>query len=205
MEVIFMPTLKRTINRYLLLVAFISIAIMLVIIVCIQIDTEQNLAYEDTMVTFSQIEQILDENHSELHEIRKEYTQNCLNNAETIARIIEGTPDVIYDADELREIARITDVDEIHIFDDTGRMFAGTIPKYYGYTFDSGEQMEFFKPMLTDKSLRLVQDITPNTAEGKLMQYSAVWSENGDFIVQVGMEPTSVMVVIEKTEMSYIF
>ena len=36
--------------------------------------------------------------------------------------------------------------------------------------------MAFFAPMLTDKSLQLVQDAGPNTAEGKNMQYSAVWS-----------------------------
>ena len=43
-------------------------------------------------------------------------------------------------------------------------------------TFVRLEQMAFFAPMLTDKSLQLVQDAGPNTAEGKNMQYSAVWS-----------------------------
>ncbi len=65
--------------------------------------------------------------------------------------------------------------------------------------------MNFFKPMLEDKSLQLVQDITPNTAEGKLMQYSARWNRTKDIIVQVGMEPVSVMKVTEKNELSYIF
>ena len=43
-------------------------------------------------------------------------------------------------------------------------------------TFVRLEQMAFFAPMLTDKSLQLVQDAGPNTAEGKNMQYSAAWS-----------------------------
>lgn len=63
----------------------------------------------------------------------------------------------------------------------------------------------YFKPMLEDRSLKLVQDITPNTAEEKLMQYSALWSENGEYIVQVGMEPEKVMRITEKNELSYIF
>lgn len=46
--------------------------------------------------------------------------------------------------------------------------------------------MRFFAPMLTDKSLKLVQEVTPNTAEGKMMQYSALWSKDRHFIVQVG-------------------
>ena len=64
---------------------------------------------------------------------------------------------------------------------------------------------DVFKPMLTDKSLRLVQEIVPNTAAEKLMQYSALWSSNGEFIVQVGMEPVSVLKVTEKNELSHIF
>ena len=72
-------------------------------------------------------------------------------------------------------------------------------------TIDSGEQINFFKPMLTDKSLKLVQEITPNTAEEKPMQYSAIWSENGEYIVQIGMEPVNVLKVTEKNELSYIF
>ena len=59
--------------------------------------------------------------------------------------------------------------------------------------------------MLEDHSLKLVQEITPNTAEEKMMQYSALWSENGEFIVQVGMEPVSVMKATAKNELSYLF
>lgn len=107
--------------------------------------------------------------------------------------------------EELKEIAESVEIDEIHIFDSTGRIFAGTHPEYFDYTFDSGEQMMFFKPLLEDKTLALVQDITPNTAEGKSMQYSALWSSNGEYIVQVGMEPYNVLKVREKNTVSYIF
>ncbi len=200
-----MRTLRSTINRYILLLAFVSVTVMLSLIVLIQLKAEQNLAYERSTATFQQIEQILDENRVELDEIQEEYAQTCLNNAETIARIIEGEPELIYDVEGLMELARIVGVDEIHFFDATGRIFAGTHPKYFDFTFDSGEQMMFFKPMLEDKSLRLVQDITANTAEGKPMQYSAIWSRKGDIIVQVGMEPTKVMKVRAKNELSYIF
>lgn len=200
-----MQTLKTIIRKYMLLLTLFSVSVMLIVIVCIQMSIEQKNAYENSMKTLSQIEQVLEDNRKELIEIRREYRQNCLNHAETIARIIEGTPEMIYDVDALKEIAKIVGVDEIHFFDDTGCIFAGTHPEYYGFTFDSGEQMRFFKPMLKDKSKRIVQDITPNTAEGKLMQYSAIWSKNGDIIIQVGMEPVSVMKVTEKNELSYIF
>ena len=106
---------------------------------------------------------------------------------------------------ELRKIAEFMEVDEIHIIDAAGEIVSGTHPQYYGYSFDSGKQMNYFKPMLKDKSMKMVQDIEPNTAEHKLMQYSAMWNSTGEFIVEVGIEPVNVSKVTEKNELPYIF
>lgn len=200
-----MHTLQKIISRYIYRIIGILVAVILVIVLYIQVINEKKLAQENAVRTFSQMEQILEENQKELEKIQEEYRQTCLNNAEVIARIIEGDPEVLCSVGELKKIAASVEVDEIHIFDKTGRIYAGTHPEYYNFTFDSGEQMMFFKPMLEDKTLKLVQDIVPNTAEGKLMQYSALWSSNGEFIVQVGMEPVNVIKATEKNELSYIF
>ena len=200
-----MRKLKKIISTYMNRITWILVAVILVIALYSQRVNEQRRAYENATRTFSQIEQVLAENQKELEEIQEEYRQTCLYNAEAIARMIESDPDVLNSVQELREIADSMEVDEIHIFDKTGQIVTGTHPQYYGYTFDSGEQIMFFKPMLEDKTLKLVQDIIPNTAEGKMMQYSALWSESGEFIVQVGMEPVNVMKVTEKNELSYLF
>lgn len=200
-----MRTLKQIIGRFMRMTAFILVAAILIVTVGIQINLEKSRAYDSCIRTLSQIEQLLVENGRELNEVTEEYKQTCLHNAEVIDRIIVGHPDALENIEELRQIAQIVEVDEIHFFDQSGCIYAGTHPEYYGYTFDSGEQMRFFKPLLTDKTLQLVQDITPNTAVGKIMQYSALWSKSGDFIVQIGMEPVSVMKVTEKNQLSYLF
>lgn len=200
-----MKTLKKLISRYMYKITCVLVAFILIMLLYIQITIEQRQAYEASTRTISQIESVLEENQQELLQIQEEYGQTCLHNAETVARIIEGDPDVVNSVDELKRIAVSVEVDEIHIFDTTGRIYVGTHPQYFDFTFDSGEQMMFFKPMLEDKSLKLVQDITPNTAEAKPMQYSAVWSESGEFIVQVGMEPDNVLKATQKNELSYIF
>jgi len=197
--------LKYLINKYMYTITTILVSIILVCVLLIQLKIEQNNAIESSEKVFIQMEPLLEDNQRNLEEIQEEYRETCLKNAEVVARIIESDPDVLNSLDELKSIAESIEVDEIHIFDTTGRIFTGTHPEYYDYTFDSGEQMNFFKPLLSDKTLKLVQDITPNTAEQKLMQYSALWSENGKFIVQVGMEPHNVMKVTEKNELSYIF
>ena len=200
-----MQSLRKLISCYMHLLTIIMVIVILAVATIINILDAQRLARASANAMFIQIAQVLLENQRDLEEIEKNYRQTCLHSAETIAYIIEENPAVLESEAELEKIAEFIEVDEIHIFDSTGRIFAGTHPEYYDLTFDSGEQIMFFKPMLEDKSLKLVQDITPNTAEEKLMQYSALWSKNGEFIVQVGMEPVNVMRVTEKNELSYIF
>ena len=200
-----MQTLKKIISHYMHVITCILVIVIMAILICIQILTEQKRAYEDATRTIQQIESVLGENQKELEEIKEEYRQTCIHNAEAVAYIVESNPEVLNSVEKLKDIAVSMEIDEIHIFDTTGRIFTGTHPEYYDYTFDSGEQMMFFKPMLEDKSLELVQDITPNTAEAKPMQYSAIWSENGKYIVQIGMEPVNVMKVTERNELSHVF
>lgn len=92
--------------------------------------------------------------------------------AKAVAYIIDAKPEAEKDVDELRKIANLMSVDEVHLFDKDGTIYSGSVPKYYGYNFDSGEQIEYFKPMLTDKTLTMCQDVTPNTSEGKEMMYA---------------------------------
>ncbi len=200
-----MKTLKKIIIEYTWKIAFVFVALMLFIVLWVQLFAEQKRVYDDSMQTLQRINNRLEENEQELAVVQEEYKQTSLHNAEIVAEMIVGNPGILNDLEGLKELAVLLEVDEIHIFDPAGCIFMGTHPEYYGFTFDSGEQMMFFKPMLEDKTLKLVQDITPNTAEGKLMQYSAVWSENGKYIVQVGMEPVNVDKVMEKNKISYIF
>lgn len=200
-----MPELKQMVKRYLQSIAAIIVVLILCIAMAVQILSEQQRAYESANGMLYQVQQILEENQKDLVEVRAEYVDTCLHNAETIAYMIEHQPALLESVDELRTIARMLEIDEIHIFDKTGRIFMGTHPEYFDLTFDSGEQIGFFKPMLQDKMLRLCQEIVPNTAESKMMQYSALWSESGEYIVQVGMNPVTVMEVTKKNELSYIF
>ena len=91
-------------------------------------------------------------------------------------------------------------IDEIHLFDKSGTVYSGTVSKYYGYNFDSGEQIAYFKPMLEDKSLAMCQDVTPNTSEGKKMMYAITWNEAGNRMVQVGIEPVRLLKEVKQNE-----
>ncbi len=181
------------------------VGIILFISTVIQIFSMHQVGRQNAQQIFEQVGQILEENSRELDLVKEEYNAMCLNDARMVAYILEHNPEARDDVEELRKIAADVEVDEIHIFDTDGVIIGGTHPEYLGYSFDSGEQIGFFKPLLTDKSLELVQETTPNTAEGKLVQYSALWNEDGSFIVQVGMKPSNVLRATKKNELSYIF
>ncbi len=200
-----MKSLKDIVFRNLRKLYIVMVLSVFLIAMLLQVLLLQKQARENAQATFLQIGQILQQNQEELASIEGEYRETCLLNAETIAYIIQHHPEILGNVPEFRQLAEMMQVDEIHIFDNTGRIFTGTHPEYFDFTFDSGEQMNFFKPMLQNKTLELCQDITPNTAEGKLVQYSALWSADGQFIVQVGMYPDKVLAVTEKNELSYIF
>lgn len=200
-----MKTIKSIIVNHLRLIAIIMSLAIILLTMFLQVVREQQLnrAYAHDM--FLQIEKLLEENSKELESLREEYSDECLKNAETIAYILQNSPDLLEDLNKLRHIAEITNVDEIHLFNEDGMIFNGTHPEYYNMSVDDGEQIGFFKQMLEDKTLKLVQPLTPNTANGSMIQYSAVWSPNGKFFVQVGMRQKNVLKVTEKNEMPYIF
>lgn len=200
-----MPTLKQLINRYIYVLAISLTILSNMVVLYFQIIITQNQAYSEAHKTFLQIEQIISENEEELAIITEEYRQTCLLNAKVISHIVEADPAILHDDEALRTLAKNLEIDEIHFFDGEGYIIGGTHPQYYGYSMDSGEQIHFFKPLLTDKSLELIQEITPNTTGHELMQYSALWSKNQKYIIQVGMRPVNVNKVTEKNELSYVF
>lgn len=200
-----MKSLESIIRKYILSATSMLVIIVMVLFVFTDLRTEQNRAVDIATESFDQIDVLLSRNSEELEKVSSEYNESCLLNVENIAYILESKPSILYDVDELKHVADMCEVDEIHIFDKTGKIISGTRPDYYGLTVDSGEQISFFKPLLTDKSLKLVQGITPNTAESKLVQYSASWSNNGEFIIQIGMDPSSVIKATAKNELSYVF
>ena len=200
-----LPKLKSKIITNIILITVAVMLLEVAVFFWIQINNAERRAQQNADVMFTQIDQILRENEEELKRLNTEYKESCFANADTISYILKSDQAAIEDAEELQKIASLVQVDEIHIFSPEGIIIGGTNPEYYGYSVFDGDQIGFFKPMLSDKTLRLAQDVTPNTAEGKMMQYSAVWSSNGEFIVQVGMNPSAILRATEKNELTYIF
>ncbi len=200
-----MKSLKSIVQRKLVWLAGIMTIIILLVAVLFQIISIQSQERENAEASFVQVEKMIDKSADELDAAIFEYRNTCLLNAEVISYVIDKNPEILGDVDQFRLLARKLEVDEIHIFNTDGVIFTGTHPEYFTYSVLMDGQISYFRPMLEDKRLKLCQDITPNTAEGKLVQYSAIWSTDGNYIVQVGMYPDTILEITDKNDLSYVF
>lgn len=161
-------------------------------------------AYQTGSILIHQVQGIIKSNDEEKEALTESLKESYTAKAKAVAYIIDHNPGTDTDIKELKKIAGLMQIDEIHVFDDAGRIYSGTVPEYYGYSFDSGEQIAYFKPMLKDKELSMCQDVTPNTAEEKSMMYAICWNETGDKMIQVGIEPVRLIRELHANEISEI-
>ena len=159
-------------------------------------------AYQTSKVLVDRVITVLNKNDESRDELIESLKDDYIVRAKAVSYIVDAKPRVEYDVDELQKIAELMSIDEIHLFDENGYIYSGSVPKYFGYSFDSGEQIGYFKPMLNDKSLTMCQDVTPNTSEGKKMMYAITWNEDGTKMIQIGIAPMRLLNEIKQNKVS---
>lgn len=189
----------RTRSVFLMgLLIFVAVVIEMNILGFINKSDVNNTA----QILLNQIDGILAENEQTEKNILADLKVEYVKKAKTVAFLLESDESLKKDGDGLRRISRMLDIDEINFFDSNGLLFGGTNPEYYGISFDSGEQVAFFKPMLNDRQLTMCQDVTPNTALSKHMMYAITWASTQSYMVQVGIEPVRLLNALKDSSIS---
>lgn len=189
-------------KRKILILSITIVAVALILETCILKYVNDKNAQMTSNVLLDRVIAVIDKNESSESEFVKSLKDDYIVRAKAISYIVDAKPEVEYDVDELQKIAGLMSVDEIHFIDDTGTIYSGSLPKYFGYSFDSGEQMAFFKQMLNNYDLTLCQDVTPNTAEAKEMMYAITWNESKTHMVQVGITPKRLLKELKQNQIS---
>ena len=151
-------------------------------------------------VLLDQVAGIIERNTDDEKEMLQSLKEDYMVRAKAVAYILDANEKTEHDVPELQKIAKLMSVDEVHLFDKSGKVYSGTVPKYYGYNFSSGKQIAYFKPMLKNKKLTMCQDVTPNTSEGKKMMYAITWNDAGTRMIQVGVEPVRLLEKLKRNE-----
>lgn len=198
-------SMKKMITARLLSVTLVAVFVILVINTAMQINNIRWNYIRGARLKTDQLEEMLATNDANLSVLKESQREAGIDRAKAAAYIVQHNPRIVDNLPEMEKVASLLQVDELHIINDRGEIYSGTMPQYYGLSFDSGEQIRFFQPLLNDRSLVLSQDIVPNTAENKLMQYSGVWQEDGKNIIQVGIEPRKILAHQKLMELPYLF
>ncbi len=139
-----------SISKALPKITWIMILILLILILpmnlLIQIQMLHISQMSSSKEMFGQMEQIIDTNAADMEERKRDFKEKCIRSVEMVAYYTAANKEVIGDPEHIKELAEKAGVDELHYFTKEGRIYAGTHPKYYGFTFNSGKQMSFFCP-----------------------------------------------------------
>lgn len=169
----------------------------------LQLGANRRNAETACSMILEQLNDVIAENEKNVSTLMDTLKDEYTVRASIVAGVLDNM-DPELTAEDYREMAERVNVDEIHIFDESGEIISGTNPEYYGYSFDSGEQISFFKPMLNDKTLTMCQDVVPNTAEGKPMMYAIVWNDTGTEMIQIGITPERLLKIIQDSDMTHL-
>ena len=192
-------------NKLRLLV--VMAAIFIIMFICCQFvivrGTEQHFL-SSAEVLSSQIGKLIENNDNDNDALQTSLKEEYIDRAKAVAYILENNPGLQKDYDRLCELASILNIDEINIFGQNGLITYSTVPDYVGYSIYSGGQIAFFERMMNNMNLEICQDLTPNSKDGKLIMYAAVWRADRDSIVQIGVSPERLLNALNRSNISKI-
>ncbi len=192
---------KRNQVRIALLISLIFAILFGICLFILHNSADQRFMSSANSMTL-QIESFIENNETEKAALQDSLKEDYISRARSLAYLLEMNPSVQEDYYELTKAASLLDIDEINIFDTKGLIAYSTVPDYVGFSIYSGGQIAFFEPMMTDKSLELCQDMTPNTKDGKLIMYAAVWRQDGDSLVEIGITPEHLLESMKRNDIS---
>lgn len=196
--------MQKIIVRYIAMVVAAALLLIFGLNWLLQGKNAETDMVKNANLKLEQISRTLDNNTLELENLKESLSEDYLTRAYAFAYIIEQNPDVLNSQEELQRITELLNVDELHVIDENGILFAGNIPLYFGMDFHSTEQTSEFLSILDDPDGSLVQEIRPNGYEQKVFQYIGVARQDKKGIVQIGMAPTRMLEAQKRNELSYI-
>lgn len=196
--------MQKMFTRYFCAVMAVALIIMLGLSYILQSRNAQRHMIENSRLKLDQIARALEANDLELQELTASLKEDYLTRCRAFAYIIAHNPSILDSLDELNYVKTLLNVDELHVINEDGILFSGTVPKYYDMDFRSTKQTAEFLQILDHPGTVLVQDIQPNGAEQKLFQYVGVARQDQPGIVQIGLSPTRLLEAQQRNEIPYI-
>lgn len=156
-----------------------------------------------TKGTLDDINNLITGGEKDSETLKRSLNKNFLRIARSLAALVDEKPSLT-DTDAMISLAARVGVDEIHIVDNKGVLYAGSVPGFFGFDFSTNDQTAPFLKMLDDKSFELAQDPSYRAVDGVLFQYIGVPLKEPNGLVQIGVKPEELQQLLETSSPGYI-
>lgn len=199
--------MQKTFIKYTLAVMTAGIMLILGINFIFTLRSLESAQYSTFHTKIKQVVHTLENNQMELSLMNENLDKDYLTRARAAAYVLDRQGDISMDVSEMQYLAKLLDVDELHVIDEKGIIVSGSISEYIGMDMRDDKQTREFLSLLgnDDENAYLIQEAQPNAAERKMMQYVGVVRSGQKGIVQVGFAPTRQMEAESRNSYRYIF
>lgn len=199
--------MQKTFIKYIFLIITGAIFLIVLINFFLTLRTLKSQQYDSFQTKIGQVIHTLENNQQELSILNKNLDEDYLTRAKAAAYVLDRQKEVCSDEKELQYLAKLLNVDEVHIIDDNGIIISSSVSKYVGIDMADDKQTRPFLSILesNNKDAYFIQDTQPNAAEKKIMKYVGVARKKKKGIVQVGFEPVRQLEAEAKNTYEYIF
>ena len=156
-----------------------------------------------TQSTVNDIELNLETVKQETSSLKASLNNNFLRIARTVSSMIMYDPTVL-ETERMQTLAADIGISEIHVVGSDGVLYAGSVPGFFGFDFNTNDQTRPFLTMLSDKSFELAQDPQLRAVDNVLFQYIGVPLQSQAGLVQIGVQPKELQDLLEANSLQKI-
>jgi methyl-accepting chemotaxis protein len=149
-----------------------------------------------TQATLDDLVLQMETNEEETQALKQSLNRNYLRIARSLASTVDRYPAAL-ETSALQSLAQEVEIDEIHIAGENGVLFAGSVPGFFGFDFNTSDQTVPFLKMLNDKDFELAQDPQIRAVDGVLFQYIGVPLKSQSGLLQIGVQPKELQDLLE--------
>jgi len=189
--------MRKTFQKWLFL--FVAAAFLVTFGISFSIETRQakNNAVGLIKLKMEDARKQIQVNRENVAVIRTIADATALAKARAFAKMVALQPSVLKNREELEDIRRRLDVDELHVSDAKGILIASIPAKYEGYDMAASEQSGAFMAALSHPDFALAQEPKGKGINGEMFQYAGVARIGIPGIVQIGYHPKRLQEAME--------
>ncbi|MCI8426826.1 MAG: GGDEF domain-containing protein [Lachnospira sp.] len=197
--------MQKTFIRYTFIIITSAIFLIFFINLLITLHTLESQQYNKFYTKSEQVIHTLENNQAELSILQENLDEDYLTRAKAAAYIFDTQEEISMNVDEMKYLATLLNVDELHVIDENGFIIAASVSRYVGFDMSKHEQSRAFLSLLESDEDYFIQEAQPNAADQKIMQYIGVTRKEKKGIVQVGFKPTRQLEAKARNTCEYIF